>query len=57
ELNVAVAKIGTYVDQVVDVFYVTDRKGKKIASTAKVNEIRTRLLVAIEAWERSDVSR
>jgi [protein-PII] uridylyltransferase len=57
ELNVAVAKIGTYVDQVVDVFYVTDRKGKKITSTAKVNEIRTRLLVAIEAWERSDVSR
>ncbi|MGC3965892.1 MAG: hypothetical protein QM775_00520 [Pirellulales bacterium] len=57
ELSVAVAKIGTYVDQVVDVFYVTDRKGKKITSTAKVNEIRTRLLVAIEAWERSEVSR
>lgn len=57
ELSIAVAKIGTYVDQVVDVFYVTDRKGKKIESTAKLNEIRTRLLVAIEAWERSESAR
>jgi hypothetical protein len=39
---------------VVDVFYVVDRKGKKIESTAKRNEIRTGLLVAIEAWERQD---
>lgn len=56
ELSVSVAKIGTYVDQVVDVFYVTDRKGKKIESTAKLNEIRTRLLVAVEAWERSETT-
>jgi [protein-PII] uridylyltransferase len=52
ELSIGFAKIGTHLDQVVDVFYVTDRKGKKIESTAKLNEIRTRLLVAIEAWER-----
>jgi len=52
ELSVAFAKIGTYLDQVVDVFYVVDRKGKKIESTAKRNEVRTRLLVEIEAWER-----
>lgn len=57
ELSIGAAKIGTYVDQVVDVFYVTDRKGKKITSTAKLNEIRTRLLVAIEAWERNEASR
>jgi [protein-PII] uridylyltransferase len=54
QLSVAFAKIGTYLDQVVDVFYVTDRKGKKIESTAKINEIRTRLLVEIEALERSE---
>ncbi len=54
ELSVAVAKIGTYLDQVVDVFYVVDRKGKKIESTARLNEIRTRLLVEIEAFERRE---
>ncbi len=54
ELSVSFAKIGTYLDQVVDVFYIVDRKGKKIESTAKRNEIRTGLLVAIEAWERQD---
>lgn len=52
DLSVAFAKIGTYLDQVVDVFYVVDRKGKKLESTAKLNEIRTRLLVEIEAWQR-----
>jgi [protein-PII] uridylyltransferase len=57
KLSVAVAKIGTYVDQVVDVFYVVDQKGKKIDSTAKLNELRTRLLVEIEAWERSDAAK
>ena len=30
DLSVAVAKIGTYLDQVVDVFYVTDQQGQKI---------------------------
>jgi [protein-PII] uridylyltransferase len=55
DLSVAFAKIGTYLDQVVDVFYVTDRKGKKIESTAKLNELRTRLLVEIEAWQRQDL--
>lgn len=57
KLSVGVAKIGTYVDQVVDVFYVVDQKGKKIDSTAKLNELRTRLLVEIEAWERSEAAR
>jgi [protein-PII] uridylyltransferase len=54
ELSVSFAKIGTYLDQVVDVFYVVDRKGKKIESVAKRNEIRTGLLVALEAWERQE---
>jgi [protein-PII] uridylyltransferase len=54
ELSVRVAKIGTYLDQVVDVFYVTDKKGKKIDSTARLNEYRTRILVEIEALERRE---
>jgi len=57
KLSVGVAKIGTYVDQVVDVFYLVDQKGKKLDSTAKLNELRTRLLVEIEAWERSDAAK
>jgi [protein-PII] uridylyltransferase len=54
ELSVWVAKIGTYLDQVVDVFYVTDKKGKKIDTTARLNEYRTRLLVEIEALDRRE---
>lgn len=50
-LSVAVAKIGTYLDQVVDVFYVVDRSGKKIADEDRLAEIRDRLLNAIAKLE------
>ena len=53
ELSVWKAKIGTHLDQVVDVFYVTDRGGAKIADDQRLAEIRQRLLAAIEAFERS----
>lgn len=46
-LSVHVAKIATYVDQVLDVFYVTDQAGRKITDEAKLEEIRQRLLAAI----------
>ncbi len=42
-LEVHVAKIGTFLDQVVDAFYVTDARGHKIHSQEKLNEIRQRL--------------
>ena len=42
----SVAKIGTYLDQVVDVFYVTDQAGNKIEDEARLQHIRTRLLEA-----------
>ncbi len=48
-LSVSVAKIGTYLDQVVDVFYVTDLEGRKVADEARLGEITARLLSAIEA--------
>lgn len=49
-LSVSKAKIGTHLDQVVDVFYVTDRaSGQKITDPARLAEIRRRLLDAIEA--------
>ena len=48
-VSVAVAKIGTYLDQVVDVFYVTDlRSGGKIEDEDRVSEIRRGLLEAID---------
>jgi [protein-PII] uridylyltransferase len=51
ELNLSVryAKIGTYLDQVVDVFYVNDLEGGKIEDESRLDTIRERLLQAIEA--------
>jgi [protein-PII] uridylyltransferase len=50
-LSVWRAKIGTFLDQVVDVFYVTDRQGCKIKDQAQLDAIRRRLLEVIEAAE------
>jgi [protein-PII] uridylyltransferase len=41
------AKIGTYLDQVVDVFYVTERDGSQPHSEPRLAEIRARLLDVI----------
>ncbi|MEX0675812.1 MAG: [protein-PII] uridylyltransferase [Pirellulales bacterium] len=49
ELSVSVAKIGTYLDQVVDVFYVTDQPGGKLTDEARLSQITGRLLEAINA--------
>lgn len=51
-LSVWVAKIGTHLDQVLDVFYVTDRvSGAKITDESRIEQIRTRLLERIKAFE------
>jgi len=49
ELSIGVARIGTYIDQVVDVFYVTDWAGQKIIDENRLREIRRRLLGAVTA--------
>jgi [protein-PII] uridylyltransferase len=41
------SKIGTYLDQVVDVFYVAERDGQKPQSEERLAEIRTALVNAI----------
>ena len=51
ELSVWRAKIGTRLDQVVDVFYVTDRYGSKIFDEQRLENIRQRLLAAIEGMD------
>ena len=53
-LSVSKAKIGTHLDQVVDVFYVTDqRTGRKITDESRLAQIRQRLIEAIEDVEAS----
>ena len=49
ELSVARAKIGTFLDQVVDVFYVTDRQNRKIRDEGRLDEIRRRLVEVVES--------
>jgi [protein-PII] uridylyltransferase len=41
------AKIGTYLDQVVDVFYVAERDGRKPQSEERLAEIRAALVNVI----------
>jgi [protein-PII] uridylyltransferase len=47
-LDVWVAKIGTRVDQVVDVFYVRDFDGQKIDSPGQVSEIKSSIMAVFE---------
>ena len=47
ELSVARAKIGTFLDQVVDVFYVADRQNHKVRDEDQLEEIRRRLAEVI----------
>ncbi|QDU94624.1 [protein-PII] uridylyltransferase [Lignipirellula cremea] len=48
-LSVEVAKIGTYVDQVIDVFYVTEQAtGGKIESEERIREVKLQISQAIE---------
>ncbi|MBN2293046.1 MAG: [protein-PII] uridylyltransferase [Pirellulales bacterium] len=44
DLSVARAKIATHLDQVVDVFYVTNAKGEKLTDETRLEAIRNRLL-------------
>jgi [protein-PII] uridylyltransferase len=46
-VNIHVAKITTRVDQVLDVFYVTDKQGGRIVDQARLEEIREALVLAL----------
>jgi [protein-PII] uridylyltransferase len=48
-LEIHLAKINTMVDQVLDVFYVTDHEGRKIEDPARLDTIRAELRRALEA--------
>jgi [protein-PII] uridylyltransferase len=49
-LSVVLAKIATHLDQVVDVFYVTDERGEKIRDGERLRTIRHRLVEHIESF-------
>jgi len=48
DLSVGRAKIGTFLDQVVDVFYVTDRQCEKILDPQRLDAIRDGLLEVVQ---------
>jgi [protein-PII] uridylyltransferase len=57
-LSVSLAKIATHLDQVVDVFYVTDREtDEKVADEDRILAIRARLLAEISALEEREIGR
>ena len=52
ELSISRAKIGTHLDQVVDVFYVTDRKtGGKVLDEERLEQIQARVLEAVRQMD------
>jgi [protein-PII] uridylyltransferase len=54
-LSVSKAKIGTHLDQVVDVFYVSDdRTGAKITDERRLADIRTHILHAISQLDQAE---
>jgi [protein-PII] uridylyltransferase len=53
-LSVSRAKIATHLDQVVDVFYVTNAQGRKIEAEGEIGEIRRQIREAIEALEKEE---
>jgi [protein-PII] uridylyltransferase len=53
-LSIARAKIGTHLDQVVDVFYVTDANtGKKINDSQRIETVKDKLLENLQKLETS----
>jgi [protein-PII] uridylyltransferase len=54
DLSVALAKIATHLDQVVDVFYVTDRLGRKPIDSALLRQIQSSLQATLGEFEREE---
>ena len=51
-LSVMLAKISTHLDQIVDVFYVTEQDGRKVTDPARLRAIHGELAAKLEEFER-----
>jgi [protein-PII] uridylyltransferase len=51
-LSVMLAKISTHLDQIVDVFYVTEQDGRKITDPARLRTIQSDLAAKLDEFER-----
>jgi len=56
-LSVVLAKIATHIDQVVDVFYVTERAGRKLGGPDRLKEVHSTLLTTLEEFESREWQR
>jgi [protein-PII] uridylyltransferase len=54
DLSVELAKISTHLDQVVDVFYVTDVNGRKLEDRQQLTDLRLRLTNQLDEFLQSD---
>lgn len=52
-LSVHTAKVSTQLDQIVDVFYVTDRSGQKVMSLNEIEKIKQKLYDEIERFHEA----
>jgi [protein-PII] uridylyltransferase len=57
ELSVVLAKIATHLDQVVDVFYVTERAGRKLDGPDRLKVVQSTLLTTLDEFESSEWQR
>jgi [protein-PII] uridylyltransferase len=53
-LSVELAKISTHFDQVVDVFYVTDRNAQKLTDPSRIRDVQSALFETLQQFEQRD---
>jgi [protein-PII] uridylyltransferase len=53
-LTISLAKINTEGTQVADVFYVTDAQGAKVVDSARIEEIKSRILTTVARLEKGN---
>jgi len=57
DLSISLAKIGTHLDQVVDVFYVTDLQSEKVRDDERLRIIRQTVSETLQKFERDALER
>jgi [protein-PII] uridylyltransferase len=53
-LSVELARIGTHLEQVVDVFYLTDEQGRKLEDKQRLDALREKLATLLEGLENGE---